>query len=345
VSLWDEINEQPAVLERLLRAEATNVARLAAAFRTRGVQYVVIAARGSSDNAARYAQYLWGARNRIQVALAAPSLFAPNGSSPSLDGALVVAISQSGESPDLVSVLVEARNQGRPTIAITNAPDSPVAATSDQILTLNAGDERAIPATKTYTAELLAVAMLSVEMAQDAEMRSSLTSLPDQVRLMLERSTRIQQLAAELRDIDRAAVLGRGFHLSTAFEWALKLQETAEVLALPFSTADFEHGPIAIVSPGFPVFAVVPPGPLSEDMERLLLRLREESERRLLLVTGSPGEIGHGDLEIKLPSGVPAWAAPIPAIVAGQLFCRHLAVAKGLDPDAPRHLRKVTRTR
>jgi glutamine---fructose-6-phosphate transaminase (isomerizing) len=344
VSLWDEINEQPVVLDRILRAEATNVARLAATIRSGDVRYVVIAARGSSDNAARYAQYLWGARNRLQVALAAPSLFAPNGSSPSLDGALVVAISQSGESPDLVSVLVEARIQGRPTIAITNAPDSPVAVHSDQILCLNAGDERAIPATKTYTAELLAVAMLSAETAGDVEMRSSLRDLPDQVQLVLEQGTRIRQLATEFREIDRAAILGRGFHLSTAFEWALKLQEMSGVLALPFSTADFEHGPIAILTPDFPVFAVVPPGSLGRDMGRLLIRLRDECGVRLLLVTGSPGDVGHDDLEIPMPPGVAAWASPIPAIVAGQLFCYHLAVAKGLDPGAPRHLRKVTRT-
>jgi glutamine---fructose-6-phosphate transaminase (isomerizing) len=345
MSLWDEINEQPAVLDRLVQAEATNVARLAAVLRDRDVRYVVIAARGTSDNAARYAQYLWGARNGLLVALAAPSLFGPFGSPPSLDGALVVAISQSGESPDLVSVLAEARKQDRPTIAITNAPNSAVAAESDQILAVHAGEERAVAATKTYTAELLAVAMLSAEMAQDEDMWAALAVVPDHVKLVLEQSTRIRHLAAELRDIDRAAVLGRGFHLSTAFEWALKLQEMAGVLAQPFSAADFEHGPIALVGTGFPVFAIVPPGPLGKDMDRLLLRLRQECNGRLLVVKGSPEEVGQGDLEIALPSGVPGWASPMPAIVAGQLFGYHLAVARGLDPDSPRHVQKVTRTR
>lgn len=345
MSLWDEILEQPHVLERLLRAERGDIARLASELRRHDVRYVVIAARGTSDNAARYAQYLWGIRNRILVALAAPSLFGPYGSPPSLDQAFVVAISQSGQSPDVVAVLAEARKHGRPTLAITNDPSSPVAAESDNVLALRAGPEHAVAATKTYTAELFAVAMLSAALADDSAMRSELDRVPDLANEMLGQSPDIADIAASYRDVDRAAVLARGLNLCTAFEWALKLQEICGVLAQPFSTADFEHGPIAVMEPGFPVFAILPPGPLLGDMRALTERLMDERKVRLLLVAGHEEAIGHDEPRISLPANVPEWISPIPAIIGAQVFSHRLATARGLDPDAPRELRKVTRTR
>lgn len=345
MALWDEILEQPDVLDRLLRAESDNVARVAAWLRGRDVRFVVVAARGTSDNAARYAQYLWGARNRLLVALAAPSLFGPYEAPPALDAALVVAVSQSGQSPDVVSVLAEARRQGRPTIAVTNDPDSPMAAEADEVIALHAGEEQAVAATKTYTAELIAVAMLSAALAEDESMRSTMARLPELVGETLDQSSRIEPLAQALRDLDRAAVLGRGFNLCTAFEWALKLQEMSEVLAQPFSAADFEHGPVAVVEPGFPVFAVLPPGPVHDDIEALALRLRDQRGARLLVISRADQRLDHAVPSITLPASVPEWLSPIPAIVGGQLFSYHLAVAKALDPDRPRHLRKVTRTR
>lgn len=345
MSLWEEILEQPQVLERLLRTEKGEVARLASMLRRDGVGYVVIAARGTSDNAARFAQYLWGIRNRILVSLAAPSLFGPYGSPPSLDHAFVVAISQSGQSPDVASVLAEARRQGRPTLAITNDPHSPVAAESDRVLALHAGTENAVAATKTYTAELLAVAMLSAAMADDSDMHAELAMLPDLANEMLGQVSGIEAVAGSFRDIDRAAVLARGLNLCTAFEWALKLQEMSGVLAQPFSTADFQHGPVAVMEPGFPVFAVLPPGPLRGDMRALAGRLMDERKVRLLVVS-RPEEGALGDeARIQLPGGVPEWLSPIPAIIGAQAFSYYLTKCKGLDPDSPRDLRKVTRTR
>ena len=345
MTLWDEILEQPAVLDRLRRTEADNVARLAGLMRGPGVRYVLVAGRGTSDNAARYAQYLWGARNRLVVALAAPSLFGPYGSPPDLDGAVVVAISQSGQSPDVVSVVAEARSQGRPTIAITNDPDSPMAAAGDEVLALHAGEERAIAATKTYTAELLAVAMLSAAVAGDRVMDAELAALPDRVEAVLAQSDRVRDASGSLADVDRAVVLGRGYNLCTAFEWALKLQEMSGVLAQPFSAADLEHGPIAVIEEGFPVFAAVAPGPLAEEVGRLLRGLREERRARLVLLADSAHSADLGDPMIALPPGVPEWLSPVPATAGAQLVSYHLSAARGFDPDAPRHLRKVTRTR
>jgi glucosamine--fructose-6-phosphate aminotransferase (isomerizing) len=344
MSLWDEILEQPHVLERLLHEERGDITRLASGLRRSDVRYVVIAARGTSDNAARYAQYLWGIRNGLLVALAAPSLFGPYRSPPSLDHAFVVAISQSGQSPDVVSVLTAARQQGRPTLAITNDPHSPLAAESDGVLPLHAGPEGAVAATKTYTAELFAVAMLSAALADDPAMLSELAWVPELANEMLGQTQDIEAIAASYRDIDRAAVLARGLNLCTAFEWALKLQEMCGVLAQPFSTADFEHGPIAVMEPGFPVFAVLPPGPLLSATRALTLRLVEERKVRLMLVAGREAAIAY-EPRIALPGHVPEWISPIPAIIGAQLFSYHLAIARGLDPDAPRELNKVTRTR
>jgi glucosamine--fructose-6-phosphate aminotransferase (isomerizing) len=343
VSLRAEIEEQPATLERLLDAGGRRTARsIASTFGRHDVRYAVIAARGTSDNAARYAQYVWGARNRLSVALAAPSLFTASSSPPSLEGAVVVAISQSGRSPDLIAVVEEARFQRRPTIAITNDPGSPLASAADRVLELRAGHERAIAATKTYTAELAAVAMLSAALADDDTMWSALDRAPSHVARSLDASETIRPIAGAFAADDRCVVLGRGEHLSTAFEWALKLQELCGLAALAFSTVDFAHGPVAVVGEGFPVFGVVPAGPLGRQVGADLDRLRVEHGARLVSI--GPDDLAPGGPHIAVPTDVEAWLAPIVAIVGAQLFTSHLCAAKGMDPEAPRGLTKVTRT-
>jgi glucosamine--fructose-6-phosphate aminotransferase (isomerizing) len=211
------------------------------------------------------------------------------------------------------------------------------------VVDLHAGAEVAVAATKSYTAQLTALAMLSAAMAGEADMFSALDRLPELARHALDNEGRLEPIAASFRDADRCIVLGRGFNLSTAFEWALKLQELAGVVAQPFSAADFEHGPIAVVGPGFPVLAVSPTGPLSDAMDALLLRLREDRGARLFVLSGSQPSTDDPH-RVALPPDIPEWLSPIPAIVSAQLFTYHLTAAKGLDPDRPRGLRKVTRT-
>lgn len=343
MTFWSELHEQPATLERLLDADGRRAAReAAAAVRRHDVRYGVIAARGTSDNAARYAQYLWGARNRLSVALATPSLFTAYASPPSLDSAVVIGVSQSGHSPDIVAVIEEARGQARPTIAVTNDPESPLASAAHVVFDLRAGPERAVAATKTYTAELAAMAMISAAVAEDEVMWSLLSRAPAQVAEILERAAPVARLAGGYAPADRCVVLGRGYHLATAFEWALKLQELCSVGAQPFSTVDFEHGPIAMVGSGDPVLAVVPPGPLGPEVATLLERLRAERGARVLAIAPKDARVRGAD-RLDLPS-VEEWTSPIVAIVAAQLFAAHLSEARGLDPDAPRGLAKVTRT-
>lgn len=333
----DEIREQPEALGRVITAnaeQATEVARLGAT-----CTHAVIAARGTSDNAGRYAQYVWGIRNGLSVGLTTPSLFSVYDRPPRLTGALVVGISQSGESPDIVSVLEEGRRQGTPTVAITNNPGSPLAASADVTVDLSTGPELAVAATKTYTAELASIALISEAMSGGP---TAMQAIPTTVARALESAPLIERLAAGYADMEHCAVLGRGFNHATAFEWALKLQELTYAIAQPFSTADFLHGPVAVLEPGYPVLAVTVRGPTHGDVLEVL-RSAASSGARVLTVSNDPGLDVPGE-KVLIPDELEEWLTPIPAIVAGQLFSYHLAIAKGLDPERPRGLSKVTRT-
>jgi glutamine---fructose-6-phosphate transaminase (isomerizing) len=338
MALLDEILEQPEVLARTATVNAEPAQRVADL--AKGCTHAVIAARGTSDNAGRYAQYVWGTRNGLSVGLTTPSLFSVYDRPPRLDGALVVGISQSGESPDIVSVLEEGREQGRPTVTITNEPDSPLAEIADVVIDLDAGEERAVAATKTYTAQLAAVALISEAMSGRG---AGLEGLPSLVEHALDQERPAAESAAAHAGIEYCAVLGRGFNQATAFEWALKLQELTQVVAQPFSTADFLHGPIAVLEPGYPVLAIAARGPAIEDVIDVLRRCKDAGAS--LVVIGNDAKLAELDSNsLELEPGVDEWLSPIPAAVLGQLFAYHLTLAKGLDPEQPRGLHKVTRT-
>ena len=246
-----EMAEQPAVLERLLRDRA--IAAASAEIERRRPRYAVIAARGSSDNAARYAQHVFGRFWGLPVALAAPSLHTLYDAPMRYDDALVIGISQSGASPDVASVVAAATEQGALTIAITNEPDSRLGTAARHVIDLGTGPERSVAATKTYTASLGAVAAL----VGDA------SAIPDAMARQLERTV-------EAPVWDRVAVIGRGANYGTAFEAALKISELTGAVAVPYSSADFLHGPIAIVEPGFPILAIAPAGPTLDGVREAL---------------------------------------------------------------------------
>lgn len=336
--MLSEIHEQSAALKRMATTNRDRMQHLAR-FLTDDITHAVIAARGTSDNSARYAQYVWGARNRLSVGLATPSLFRPNTSPPSLAGSLVVGISQSGQSPDLVDVVREGHNQQRPTLAITNDPGSPLARAADLVIELAAGTEHAVAATKTYTTQLAAVALSSLAMSEsDSQAFDDLPLIIDQV---LATENDIAHTVDRLVDIDRCVVLGRGYHYATAHEWALKLQELTHILAQPYSTADFLHGPTAVVDRGFPVLVVASSGAMFESVAALTANLHS---RGAYIVAISDRPDMACDQLIEIPT-VEEWLAPIVAAPALQLFCHSLTVARGANPDAPRGLTKVTRTR
>jgi glucosamine--fructose-6-phosphate aminotransferase (isomerizing) len=284
-------------------------------------------------------------RNGLVVALAAPSTITLYGARPDMADALVVGISQSGRSPDIVAVLEEARRQDALTVALTNEPASPLAETADHVIDLRAGPERATAATKTYTTELLAAALLSTALdTASANETADLARLPALITGALSAETQARELAGTHAERQRAVVLGRGYSYASAREWALKLQEMALVAAMSYSAADFEHGPLALAEPGLPVLAVAPAGPELGAQLELLSRLKTDHGARLLVVSDA-AEARTLDEGLALPAGIPPWLAPIVEIVPAQLYAYHLTVARGLDPEQPRSIRKVTETR
>jgi glucosamine--fructose-6-phosphate aminotransferase (isomerizing) len=345
MSLRDEIFEQPEVLSGFLKHETENVRTIAESLRRSDIEFIFLAARGTSDNAGLYAKYLWGAQNHLPIALAAPSLFSVYAAPPSLKNALLVGISQSGQSPDIVSVLKEGQRQGAPTLAITNDPQSPLAEIADYVIDIHAGRERAVAATKTYTAQLMAIAALSTALSAAAAPWHTLKQVPKLVEKTLKLDALIEQEAERYRYMEHCVVLGRGYNYATAFEWALKLKELTYVVAEPYSSADFQHGPVAMVSQGFPVLAVVPGGAVFKHMLKLLSSLVKQQKSELVVISNDDEALSLAHTPFKLPEGVDEWISPIIAIVAAQLFTYHLTRDKGFDTESPRGLKKVTKTR
>jgi glucosamine--fructose-6-phosphate aminotransferase (isomerizing) len=344
VSLKSEILDQPAVLTRLLANRMDDVRRMAQEIAHRELDFVLLAARGTSDNAGLYAKYVWGIRNRLPVALAAPSMFSVYQSPPLLKHALVVGISQSGQSPDIVNVVQEGRRQGAPTLAITDDPSSPLARTADHVIFTDTGTERSVAATKTYTAQLMAIAMLSVGLRPGGEGQRELDLVPDLVSQALRLDSIVEQTASRYREMTKCVVLGRGFNYATAHEWSLKLKELTYVLAAPYSSADFLHGPVALMDRGFPVLAVVPGGAVLPELLPVLKELVLSRDVDLLVISDHPEALGLAKAPLAIPEGAPEWLSPFVAIGPAQLFCHHLAALKGLDVEHPRGLEKVTKT-
>lgn len=329
-----DIAEQPEVYARLLEpAHATAIAEVAAVIAERRPRHVVFTARGTSDHAALYAAYLAEIRLGLPAGLASPSAVTVYGARPDLSHALVVGVSQSGGSPDLAEVLRVARESGALTLAVTNNPSSPLAEVAELSVDVAAGHERAVAATKTYTAELLALLMLVEAVRAGGAVPDELAELPDLAARVLENDA-LTGIAARYRFAARMVTTGRGYAYATAREAALKLMETSYLPALAFSGADLLHGPLAMTDPDVPVLAVVGSGPGGAAMRDVLARLRER--RADVLTIGATGEIAVPDVDERL--------APLLDILPLQRLALALALARGEDPDAPRGLNKVTAT-
>lgn len=341
--LYNEIHEQPEAIQRLLQNEAATARQLADAIRSRNITQIVIAARGTSDNAARYAKYVLGARNGIMVSLATPSLFSIYQQPPTLENTLVLGISQSGKSPDIVSVVAEGRSQNTVTAAITNNGDSDLAKQADFVINLNAGVEKSVAATKTYTTELAAIALLSCSLDQNEDGLGELGRIANAVEATLELNQDMAQSAERYRYMEQCVVIGRGFNYSTAFELALKLKELTYSMVEPYSSADFLHGPFALVEQGFPVIVIAPSGRMQQEMVGFVDQLQER-QAELLIVSDSDELLDKSQTSMRLPAGTSEWLSPMLSIIPGQLFAMNLANTRGYDVDQPRGLNKVTET-
>jgi glucosamine--fructose-6-phosphate aminotransferase (isomerizing) len=336
-----DIAEQPDVYAGLLDEPGfTEVAR---AIVERQPRHVVFTARGTSDHAALYGAYLTEIRLDRPAGLASPSAVTVYGARPDLSGALVVGVSQSGGSPDLTAVIEAARATGALTLAVTNNPDSPLGRAAELNVDVRAGHERAVAATKTYTAELLALLLL-VEAVRGggtvpAEERAALAALPALAARTLADDT-ASALAPRYRFAARVVTTGRGYAYPTAREAALKLMETSYLPALAFSGADLLHGPLALADPDVPVLAVVGDGPGGAAMREVLTRL---DERRADVVTVGPDDLPGAAARLPVPA-VDERYAPLLDILPLQRLALAVARARGQDPDTPRGLQKVTST-
>lgn len=333
-----DIAEQPAVFARLTGAAAVaRIGAVAAEIARRRPRHVVFTARGTSDHAALYGAYLTEIRLGIPAGLASPSAVTLFGARPDLSQALVVGVSQSGGSPDLCAVLAAARETGALTLAVTNNPRSPLAEVAELAVDVDAGHERAVAATKTYTAELLALLLLveSVRGGLDGEIRD----LPRLAERALADDA-APELAARYRFAARLVTTGRGYAYPTAREAALKMMETSYLPSLAFSGADLLHGPLAMADPDVPVLAVVGAGPGGRAMREVLARL---GERRADVVVVGPADVPGAAARIPVPA-TDERLAPLLDILPLQRLALAVALARGEDPDAPRGLNKVTST-
>jgi len=342
--MLDEIREQPAALERTLRQERGPIERLRAIFERRRPRFIMLAARGTSDNAAQFGRYLLEIATGIPVTLAAPSVFTLYQARLQLDDALVIAISQSGESTDTNLVLERARGQGARTLGITNEAGSALARIAQHVFLVHAGREQSVAATKTYTGQLLMLYLVAYALGAKIE-AEQLAKLPEWANCALQLEPEIAHRAERYRSMDHAVVVGRGLNYANAFEFALKLMETCYVVAARFSTADLLHGPIAMVEQSFPAFLFAPAGVTWPGMREMVERLAHLKAETLLFTDRSNREASAmGGRAIVLPVSIDELFTPIPFIIPAQLFAALLAEQKGLDPDRPRTLSKVTKT-
>jgi glucosamine--fructose-6-phosphate aminotransferase (isomerizing) len=342
--MLEEIRQQPAALEKTLRAELRRFERFKRIAEKRRPRLIVLCARGTSDNAAQFGRYLLEITCGIPVSLAAPSIYSLYNANLDLRDVLVVAISQSGESTDTNLVLQRARAQGALTTGITNEPQSTLAQLAEEVFLVRAGREKSVAATKTYTGQVLMLYLLAWALGGSIRV-DDLRRLPEWVNMGLSLEPEIAQLSERYRFMDHAVVVGRGLNYATAFEFALKMMETCYVVAERFSSADFLHGPIALVEPNFPVFLFAPSGVTWPSIGEMIDKLRGlKAETVVITDSGNRDAADKATRTIRLPRKLDELFTPIPYIVPAQIFAASLAAQKGLDPDRPRTLNKVTRT-
>jgi glutamine---fructose-6-phosphate transaminase (isomerizing) len=338
--MLQEITEQPVVLERTIQAEREKYVRLGQFLRGRDIDLIVLVARGSSDNASLFGRYLLEVTTGIPVSLSAPSVYTLYNAKLNLSRALVIGVSQSGEGSDINHVLEDAKKAGAYTLGITNEAGSAMAKIADETLLIHAGREKSVAATKTYTGQMLHFYMLAAALADNGIDYEKIPHLAAQV---LQLRSDVQEIVERYVFMENCVVVGRGMNYGNSYELALKLMETCYVVAERFSSADFFHGPLAIVERRFPVILFAPVGVTRQSNIDLLHRLRELNAD-CLSITNDPGVGKLSTRSLFMPGDIDEFLSPIPFIIPAQLFAALLSAAKGIDPDAPRSLSKVTKT-
>ena len=337
--MMQEIQEQPDILEKTIQAESGKIKKLGVFLRDKDIDLIILAARGSSDNASLLGRYLLEITTGIPVSLCAPSVFTLYGAKLKLNRALVVGVSQSGEGADINQVLESAKSSGAFTLGITNEADSSMAKIVDETLLIHAGREKSVAATKTYTGQMLHFYMLAAVLADE---RLEYERIPQFAAEVLELKSEVEELVQRYVFMENCVVVGRGLNYGNSYELALKLMETCYVVAERFSSADFFHGPLAIVERRFPVILFAPKGVSNKSNSDLLGQLKE-LHADSFSITNDSKIASLSSRTLKMPE-MDEFLSPIPFIIPAQLFAALLAEAKGINPDAPRSLSKVTKT-
>lgn len=329
-----EIEQQPAALATLLEpARLAGIRQLGEVVRQRAPRFVLLAARGTSDHAAQYAKYLVEVSLGLPAGVASPSTMVAYGARPDLSDVLLLTISQSGQTPDLVETVRTARAGGATTLSVTNSPGSDLALESELHLDIAAGPQLAEVPTKSYSSELLALWLL-VEAVRGGDAAAA-QAIPAAAASLVRRRSEVSDLTASFRDVTRLVTTGRGYSYPTAREAALKLMESALVAAHAFSGADLLHGPLAMIDQGNPVIAIVPDGHGSDAMKPVLERLAERGAQ--VAVFGGRESLGRGSWDFELGCGsIPEELHPIVDIIPLQQLALEMALARGFDPDSPR---------
>jgi glutamine---fructose-6-phosphate transaminase (isomerizing) len=340
--MLQEIRQAPSVIATQLEQNRTRVAALAKAIQERQPAFAMTIARGTSDHAANFVQYALESQLGLVTASAAPSVITAYHAKLKLKGALVIAISQSGQSPDVVNSLSAARQQGALTVAIVNAPNTPLEDAAEFTLPMQAGTEEAVAATKSFIASLVAPLSVIAALNNDSSLITALENLPKAAELALQTESIARDRAERYRYAESMVTLGRGLHYPLAREAALKLKETSVISAEAFSTAEFAHGPIILIEAGFPVLAFQARDATAVGSLERYKDLMARGAEIILVGAETP------DLPATICLATPATGHdltdPIPAMLAAYLFAGHLSLAKGLNPDMPRTLSKVTKT-
>jgi glucosamine--fructose-6-phosphate aminotransferase (isomerizing) len=340
--MLEEIEEQPAALERTIRRQGPRILRFADSLRKRRPRLIVLVARGSSDNAALFGRYLLEISTGIPVSLSAPAVHTLYRTRLDLREALVIGISQSGEGPDVNMVLQNSKRSGATTLAITNEAESAIAEIADETFLIHAGREHSVAATKTYTGQLMIFHLLASALTGNKRF-AEVERLPELAAASLGLRPEVEQIVERYTFMDHCVVVGRGLNYANAYEFAIKLMETCYVVAERFSSADFLHGPIAMIGRNFPAFLFAPPGKTLKGMKDILEKLRALGAETVV-ISSEPAALKPATRALRIPEHVSEALSPIPYIIPAQLFAALLASAKGLSPDRPRSLAKVTRT-
>jgi glutamine---fructose-6-phosphate transaminase (isomerizing) len=337
-----EIQQQPLALERILKREGGRIVSFAESIKKRRTRLIVLVARGSSDNAALFGRYLLEISAGIPVSLAAPAVYTLYRARLDLRDALVIGISQSGEGADINMVLESARRSGATTAAITNEAGSAMARAADETFLIHAGRERSVAATKTYTGQLMIFHLLASALNGGRKF-SEVERLPELASRSLSLRPQVEEMVERYAFMDHCVVVGRGLNYANAYEFAIKLMETCYVVAERFSSADFLHGPIAMVEQSFPAFLFAPPGKTLAGMKELLGKLTKLGAETVV-ISSENAVLKSATRALRIPERTGEMLSPIPYIIPAQLFAALLAKAKGLSPDRPRSLAKVTKT-